>query len=225
MFLLQSPPPENPEPLFFLTLGMSPVIDFCIWVLEKDGLRIAPFDQHPDGDGSLRSLGMTADNWRSWITRTALLVDQRYLWQTDSSAVEPQVDPLLELQQFHRQLEVESPDLELPPFDAPAIVEQMDRHEVWQTEQYEKFQATLHQVYGDTTPPDIWEGDEEILAWQGLFEVAERLRELKAEYSFSQRERSWLRREIDPDTGFAGIGEMLIDTERLPEVVQPHWQC
>ena len=63
MFLLESPPPEHPDPLFFLSLGMGSAIDFCVWVLEKDGLRVAPFDQHPDGDGSLRSRGMTAEAW------------------------------------------------------------------------------------------------------------------------------------------------------------------
>jgi hypothetical protein len=29
-------------------------VDFCIWVLESDGLRVLPFDQHPSGAGISR---------------------------------------------------------------------------------------------------------------------------------------------------------------------------
>ena len=49
--------------------GSDPAVDFCLWVLQVDGLRVPPFDQHPDGDGSLRALGLTADAWQSWFLR------------------------------------------------------------------------------------------------------------------------------------------------------------
>ncbi len=42
-------------------------IDFCLWVLEMDGLRVAPFDQHPDGDAVLRHAGLTAQAWQAWF--------------------------------------------------------------------------------------------------------------------------------------------------------------
>ena len=47
----------------------EPTLDFCLWVLQVDGLHVPPFDQHPDGDGSLRSLGLTAPDWQSWFLR------------------------------------------------------------------------------------------------------------------------------------------------------------
>lgn len=47
--------------------GSDPTIDFCLWVLQVDGLHVPPFDQHPEGDGSLRSLGLTADDWQTWF--------------------------------------------------------------------------------------------------------------------------------------------------------------
>lgn len=224
MFLIQNLPPEHPDPPFCLNLGMGPAIDFCVWALEKDGLRVAPFDQHPDGDGSLRSRGMTTEAWRAWSTRTALLVDQRRLWQTDLWAMEPQEDQLLELQQMQQQIQAEYPDLELPPFNAPALVEQLDQHAVWQAEQFDKIQAALRTVYGETPPPDVWGGDEEIAAWQGASAVAERLCELRSAYPFSERERSWVTHESNPDTGFPGIGEMAIDTEALSEVLRSYWE-
>jgi hypothetical protein len=45
----------------------SPGIGFAIWVLEHDGLRIHPFDMHPEGDGRLRALGLNESSWRLWI--------------------------------------------------------------------------------------------------------------------------------------------------------------
>ena len=47
----------------------EPTIDFCLWVLQVDGLHVPPFDQHPDGDGSLRASGLTAEDWQSWLLR------------------------------------------------------------------------------------------------------------------------------------------------------------
>ncbi|GAQ00062.1 hypothetical protein [Leptolyngbya sp. NIES-2104] len=216
MFAIENPPPEHLNPLFFLSLGMGAVIDFCVWVLEKDGLQVPPFDRHPDGDGSLSSRGLMAEAWQLRITRTALRIDPRQHWQTDLGALGTAEDQLLEFQQDQQQIEAAYPDLAFLPFDAPALAAQLDRYTAWQAEPFEKFQAALRMVYGNTAPPDVWQSDEELAAWQGSPEVTERLRELKTEYPFRERERSWVRHEIDPETGVPGIGEMAIDTGRLP---------
>lgn len=44
-----------------------PPLDFCVQALRRDGLRIAPFDQHLDGDTSLRYRGLDAHVWRQWV--------------------------------------------------------------------------------------------------------------------------------------------------------------
>ena len=49
--------------------GTNPAAGFCLRVLEVDGLHVPPFDQHPDGDGSLRALGLTEDAWQTWFLR------------------------------------------------------------------------------------------------------------------------------------------------------------
>jgi len=36
-------------------------------VLRHDGLAVAPFDLHPDGDRSLRERGLEAASWRTWV--------------------------------------------------------------------------------------------------------------------------------------------------------------
>ncbi len=41
---------------------------FVVWVLMDDGLRVPPFDVHPDGSGRLRSLGLDNRVWRRWLT-------------------------------------------------------------------------------------------------------------------------------------------------------------
>jgi hypothetical protein len=44
-----------------------PPLWFCVRVLVHDGLRVAPFDEHPEGDGRFRTLGLDADMWRAWV--------------------------------------------------------------------------------------------------------------------------------------------------------------
>lgn len=41
--------------------------NFCVMALIRDGLRVPPFDQHPDGDGALRNLGLDAAAWLAWV--------------------------------------------------------------------------------------------------------------------------------------------------------------
>ncbi len=53
--------------------GFDMMVDFCIWVLEVDGLHVPPFDQHPEGDGSLRAAGLDAQGWQSWLMRVVNL--------------------------------------------------------------------------------------------------------------------------------------------------------
>ena len=50
-----------------LQYGPDPTINFCFWVLQVDGLRVPPFDQHQGGDGALRDLGLTEASWRAWF--------------------------------------------------------------------------------------------------------------------------------------------------------------
>ena len=57
--------------------GFNMMVDFCIWVLETDGLHVTPFDQHPAGDSSLRTVGLDADSWLSWLVHVVNLQYQQ----------------------------------------------------------------------------------------------------------------------------------------------------
>jgi hypothetical protein len=65
------------NPSWTYRIGFNAAIDFCIWILEVDGLRISPFNLHPDGNKSLRASGLNADNWRSWFAKVASSQDQK----------------------------------------------------------------------------------------------------------------------------------------------------
>ena len=47
-------------------------VDFCVWVLLGDGLRVPPFDSHRDGSGELRAAGLTGPGWRAWMERVVV---------------------------------------------------------------------------------------------------------------------------------------------------------
>jgi hypothetical protein len=53
-------------------------VDFCIWVLEKDGLQVAPFTAHPKGDGILQSEGFQAHEWKRWTEKIVQLQHQQF---------------------------------------------------------------------------------------------------------------------------------------------------
>jgi hypothetical protein len=83
-------------PAWTVRLGPNMFLDFCVWVLERDGLRVPPFDRHPDGDGSLRAAGMTMAAWRAWFARVvaAVAAFSAALPRHDDDAWPPFPDPV-----------------------------------------------------------------------------------------------------------------------------------
>lgn len=63
----------NPEVPWRIDQGFDTSIDFCIWVLEVDGLHVPPFDQHPEGNRILQDKGLNADSWRQWLATVVML--------------------------------------------------------------------------------------------------------------------------------------------------------
>jgi hypothetical protein len=60
--------------------GFNMMVDFCVWVLEVDGLHVPPFDAHADGDGSLRAAGMNTENWQRWLIQVVQLQHEQDLF-------------------------------------------------------------------------------------------------------------------------------------------------
>ena len=42
-------------------------VTFAVWTLLDDGLRVEPFVEHAEGNGSLRAAGLDADTWHAWL--------------------------------------------------------------------------------------------------------------------------------------------------------------
>jgi hypothetical protein len=51
------------------TLSYHPQIDFCLWCLQHDGTKVAPFDVHDSGDRSFARLGLSPTLWLDWLHR------------------------------------------------------------------------------------------------------------------------------------------------------------
>lgn len=77
------------------TSDAVPGIDFCVRVLQQDGLRVPPFDRHPDGDGRLRAAGLTSANWQAWLATLldARLRISRSIWPSPPELVEAVLAP------------------------------------------------------------------------------------------------------------------------------------
>ncbi len=62
-------------------------LSFSVAVLVEDGLRVAPFDRHPDGSAQLRAIGLDRSGWLAWFhaiiaqpRRLRLDMDPSILW-------------------------------------------------------------------------------------------------------------------------------------------------
>jgi len=192
----------------YASLCVGDAIDFCVWVLEQDGLQVPPFDCHPDGDGSLRTRGMTAETWLDWTRKTALLLDQRLCWQI--------VDPIAQresaiahYEQMKANAAARDPHEFFPQFDRAFLVEDLNRQFNWQIAQLEKMQAVVKRVYGDRTPPDAWE--DEIAVWDDDSAIAQRLYELREHYPAQEREQVWLDFNFDADGRIVGPIEPIVN--------------
>jgi hypothetical protein len=57
------------EPFFEHSSSGSWEVEFPVWLLCKDGLKVPPFSHHETGDESLQNLGMDAASWERWFRR------------------------------------------------------------------------------------------------------------------------------------------------------------
>jgi hypothetical protein len=74
-------------------LGVNDEIDFCVWVLQQDGLYVPPFEYHTGGDGSLRAVGLNEAGWQQWLYA---IIDQQNQFdqgRLDSLASLPHMSP------------------------------------------------------------------------------------------------------------------------------------
>lgn len=59
-------------------------VDFCVWILSYDGLKVEPFSHHSKGNGHLQNQGLNEENWFMWFQRVIRSQDQRLGWHIEN---------------------------------------------------------------------------------------------------------------------------------------------
>lgn len=174
------------------------MVDFCVWVLEIDGLQVPPFSRHSDGNGMLRARGMDSESWRAWIEKTVLLLDQRLNWRVE----EPQAKMAETLASFERMTSISSTDNPTPGFSSsssePVLHASIEQQMAWQDQQYWDAVSAVQQAYGEFVPLTVRDGEPADM-WEGEPAVRECLKELWQRYTAAQQghDSKWHRREAE----------------------------
>jgi hypothetical protein len=91
-------PYNDPNP-FAVNSGFNPNVDFCIWILEQDGLQVPPFSYHPNGNSRFRELGLSATDWLKWFGKIIKSQDQRLTWHFENPESQNEFWPEQQYQQ------------------------------------------------------------------------------------------------------------------------------
>jgi hypothetical protein len=127
-------------PFFYFSLDSSLAVDFPVWLLCKDGLKVSPFLHHEAGDQSLQLLGMDATLWERWFQRVVRAQNLCLFWEFKPSKVSTSV-----------------------PEEMEKITERNRDFYLWELAQREKATTQL----GDSSlagalPVAIWDGNQAI---------------------------------------------------------------
>ncbi|WGV29042.1 hypothetical protein [Halotia branconii] len=144
---------------WFLDRAFNSHVDFCIWVLKIDGLKVPPFDQHPNGSRILQDKGMDVESWRLWLNKVVATQDYRLHFEVSDlqSKVE---EELASLQALTAQMVQQ--DGTLPVIDWSAVRSSLTHVYTWKHELYRQAVQQLGSLSPQTVPPDVWQGKAEI---------------------------------------------------------------
>ena len=167
----------NPEVPWRIDQGFNDFVDFCIWVLEIDGLRVPPFDQHPEGNKILQDIGLNADSWRQWLATVVALQDSILMhyefFPDQSSWVEEELNIVNRLYLQSQQ----DPELSNQKIDLSAIRLSLLNHASTHEQQYQAAIAQLSHIPGKLIdyidkPFDVFPGSPEVRENTCLFMAA-----------------------------------------------------
>ena len=176
----------NPEISWRIDYGFNHSVDFCIWVLEIDGLRVPPFDQHPEGNRILQNVGLNTDSWRQWLATVVALQDSillRYeLFPDQSLLIEERLNEINSLYLEFKQ----HPEWSNVQIDLPAMRSSLLNHSVILDQQYQAAFAKVSHIPGNLInyidkPFDVFPGSAEIKEilvslWQHYIQICEQER-------------------------------------------------
>jgi hypothetical protein len=163
-----------------LNSSCNPNIDFCVWVLQFDGIHISPFDHHKVGNQRLQQVGLDERAWYTWLGTTVATQDNRLCWHIAdiSKEVEKQLSTSQSVRRQHwshltqfTQRPDEIGDSTTQKFDTELERAQLNQYLHWKEQQYQEA-AALAGSFSLLTPPSVvWEGEPRVrkqleLGWQ-----------------------------------------------------------
>lgn len=166
--------------IFGVHCGFNQKVDFCVWILEQDGLKVPPFIHHPDGNGRFRELGLSTTDWLGWFEKVIKGQDQRLNWhveniQTSLSEAEENFERMNSLASLTTNVESTS------KLGKHVEKERLKRNLLWQEQQYQQAITLAGDICRNNfEPSNYWEGSEKILhllsqLWQVyLLQIRER---------------------------------------------------
>lgn len=88
---METTPRSSQRPITRLYSGTNRALDFCLGILERDGLAVPPFDRHNHAHGPLQQAGLDSAAWRTWFKQVAA-AESPLLAQDTALGAEPFVE-------------------------------------------------------------------------------------------------------------------------------------
>jgi hypothetical protein len=134
-------------------------LNFCVWILMQDGLKISPFDCHPEGSRELRNLGLNSQNWWLWFNRIMISSDQRLNWHIENIP-----NYVENTQSRFDEAKMLTPNLVPKNIPNNWLLDIQDAA-VWSEQQYQEAKALLGDIppfWDYSNPAELWLGDPKI---------------------------------------------------------------
>ncbi len=129
------------------------MVDFCVWVLEIDGLRIPPFVQHSDGNKILQKADIKPEDWLLWLILVVKLQDQRLNWRVENlQALITETFTSVKLINSQQNQVIES-------LKEPSLIA---KNLNWLDRQYQEAAVSIKQFSREEIPPNLWVGNPEV---------------------------------------------------------------
>jgi hypothetical protein len=138
-------------------------LNFCVWTLIQDGLKIPPFDCHPEGSRELRNLGLNSENWWVWFKRIMISFDQRIYWHI-SDIPNHTENTQSRFDIMRTEAKMLNPNLIPKNIPNNWLLDIQDAA-VWQEQQYQEAKALLGDIpprRDYSNPSELWLGDPKI---------------------------------------------------------------
>jgi hypothetical protein len=148
---------------WMINIESGEYLNFCVWILIQDGLKIPPFDSHLEGSRELQNLGLNSENWWVWFKRILISLDQRIYWHIEniSDRVENQQSSFSIMRTEAKMFNPNLLSKDIPDTSELNIQDAA----IWKEQQYQEAKALLGNIpprRDYNNPSELWLGDPEI---------------------------------------------------------------